>query len=177
MLKKSIEDILNAQIGIESQASYKYLALASWCDTEGYSGAAKFLYEHSDEERMHMLKLFRYINDKGGKATVPAVETPKAEFKSLKEVFKYAYEGELFVSESINKIAALCMKEGDFTTQNFIQWYINEQLEEENLYRGILDKMKLIGNEGNSLYMIDLEIAKLCKGKGNAASGADTEGK
>jgi len=170
MLKPAIEAILNKQIAIESQASYKYLSLASWCDTEGYAGAAKFLYEHSDEERMHMLKLFRYINDKGGKSIVPAVEEPKKNFTSLKEVFQYAYEGEQFVSESINQIAALCLKEADFTTHNFIQWYINEQLEEENLYRGILDRMKLIGNEGNSLYMIDMEIEKLSKGGTNPAA-------
>lgn len=170
MLKPAVEAILNQQIAIESQASYKYLALASWCDTEGYAGAAKFLYEHSDEERMHMLKLFRYINDKGGKAVVPSVQEPRKDFSSLKEVFEHAYQGELAVSESINKIAALCLQEADFTTQNFIQWYINEQLEEENLYRGILDRMKLIGNEGNSLYMIDMEIEKLSKGGTNPAA-------
>jgi ferritin len=170
MLKPSIEAILNQQIAVESQASYKYLALASWCDTEGYSGAAKFLYEHSDEERMHMLKLFRYINDKGGKAIVPPVEKPRFEFSSLREVFEYAYQGEISVTESIHNIASMCLKESDFTTQNFIQWYINEQLEEENLYRGILDRMKLIGNEGNSLYMIDMEIEKLTKGSTNPAA-------
>ena len=176
MLKPAIEAILNQQIAVESQASYKYLALASWCDTEGYAGAAKFLYEHSDEERMHMLKLFRYINDRGGKAVVPPVEQPKRDFTTLKEVFEYAYQGELSVTESIHRIAALCLQEGDFTTQNFIQWYINEQLEEENLYRGILDRMKLIGNQGNSLFMIDMEIERLSKGSTNpAATGSGNQ--
>ncbi|MCO5231016.1 MAG: ferritin [Chitinophagales bacterium] len=174
MLKPSVEAILNRQIGVESAASYKYLAFASWCDVEGYSGAAKFLYEHSDEERMHMMKLFRYINDKGGKSVVPAIDMPHQDFKSLKEVFESAYQNEVEVTESINQIAALALQEADFTTYNFIQWYINEQLEEENLYRSILDKFKLVGEEGNNLYFIDVEIEKLCKGSSNPATGAES---
>ncbi|MCO5233391.1 MAG: ferritin [Chitinophagales bacterium] len=176
MLKSLIEVVLNKQIGIESAASYKYLAFASWCDVEGYSGAAKFLYEHSDEERMHMMKLFRYINDKGGKSIVPPIEKPQQDFKSLKDVFEHAYKSEVEVTEAIHQIAALCLQEADFTTYNFIQWYINEQLEEENLYRSILDKFKLVGEEGNNLYFIDVEIEKLCKGSTNPATGAATEG-
>lgn len=174
MLKPSIEAILNKQIAVESAASYKYLSFASWCDVEGYSGAAKFLYEHSDEERMHMMKLFRYINDKGGKSIVPGMPQPPYEFTSLKDVFVQAYKSELEVTESINQIAALCLQDADFTTYNFIQWYINEQLEEENLYRGILDKFKLVGDEGNNLYFIDAEIEKLCKGSSNPATGSQT---
>ncbi|HUH74650.1 MAG TPA: ferritin [Chitinophagales bacterium] len=175
MLKPSIEAILNQQIAIESAASYKYLACASWCDVEGYSGAAKFLYEHSDEERFHMMKLFRYINDKGGRSIVPAMEQPPKDFKSLKDVFVSSYENEIEVSESINQIAALSLKEADFTTYNFIQWYINEQLEEENLYRSILDKFKLVGDEGNNLYLIDAEIEKLCSGSNNPALGSSSQ--
>jgi len=177
MLKPSIEAILNKQIAMESAASYKYLAFASWCDVEGYSGAAKFLYEHSDEERMHMMKLFRYINDKGGRSVVPPLEQQQLAFKSLKDVFERAYRSELEVTEAIHRIAGLCLSEADFTTYNFIQWYINEQLEEENLYRGILDKIKLVGEEGNNLYLIDTEIEKLCKGSTNPATGADPAGK
>ena len=175
MLKPSIETILNQQIAIESTASYKYLAFASWCDVEGYSGSAKFLYEHSDEERFHMMKLFRYINDKGGKSIVPAMAQPRKDFKSLKEVFVCAYESEIEVTEAINEIAALCLKEADFTTYNFIQWFITEQLEEENLYRSILDKIKLVGDEGNNLYLIDAEIEKLCKGSNNPAAGGTAQ--
>lgn len=175
MLKPSIETILNQQIAVESIASSKYLAFASWCDVEGYSGAAKFLYEHSDEERFHMMKLFRYINDKGGKSIVPSMPQPAKDFKSLKEVFVRAYESEIEVSESINQIAALCLKEADFTTYNFIQWYITEQLEEENLYRSILDKFKLVGEEGNNLYIIDAEIEKLCSGSNNPATGSTSQ--
>jgi len=166
MLNPKIEAILNEQITIEGQASYMYLALAAWCDVKGFSGAAKFLYEHSDEERMHMMKMINYVIDQGGKIVVPGVEMPRAGFGSIKEVFRHAYEGEQLVTSSINKIVSLCLETHDHTTHNFIQWYVEEQLEEENLYRAILDRMELIGEGGNSNYLIDVEIEKLSSGAG-----------
>ncbi|MEZ5023687.1 MAG: ferritin [Chitinophagales bacterium] len=170
MLDKKIEEILNRQIAIEGQASYKYLALASWCDNKGFAGAARFLFEHSDEERMHMMKLLNYVIDKGGKVVVPAVEQPRSDFKNIKEVFEYAYTGEQSVTAAINEIVSLSLKLNDHTTNNFIQWYVNEQLEEENLYRQILDRIELIGEGGNALYLIDLEIDKLSYGAGGMAA-------
>ena len=169
MLDKEVLTALNEQIGKEGQASYKYLALASWCELKGFAGAAKFLYEHSDEERVHMMKLLNYIHDRGGIVEVPAIEKPRAEFDTIKEAFNYAYMGEIEVTEGINNIVSLALKKGDHTTNNFIQWYVNEQLEEENLYRQILDRMELIGEGGNSNYLIDVEIEKLSKGAGGMA--------
>ena len=169
MLHSDIEKILNDQVRMESQASFKYLALAVWCDQKGFSGAATFLYEHADEERMHMMKLIKFVTDRGGKISVPAIAKPKSDFGSIKEVFQYAYEGEMKITESVGKIVALSQKMGDHTTHNFIQWYVGEQLEEENLYRNILDRIDLIGNSGNALYLIDVEIEKLSKGAGGMA--------
>lgn len=172
MLSKKIESILNKQLGIESFASHKYLAMASWCDTQGFEGAANFLYEHSDEERMHMMKFFRYINDKGGCAIVPEVAKPRTEFNSINEVFEYAYEGECQVSQAVNEIAAVAMEERDHTTYNFIQWFVTEQLEEEILYRTILDKIGLIGEGANSLFLIDQEIGRRVKGTGSMSTAS-----
>lgn len=169
MLDKKIEKILNEQIAIEAQASFKYLSLATWCDIKGFSGAARFLYEHSDEERVHMMKLINYVIDRGGNVEVPQISKPKSDFKSIKEVFQFAYEGEIKVTEGINAIVSLSFKHSDHTTHNFIQWYVNEQLEEENLYRQILDRIELIGESGNALYLIDVEIEKLSKGAGGMA--------
>jgi len=166
MIHPKIEKILNEQVAIESQASYMYLSLAAWCDVKGFSGAAKFLYEHSDEERMHMMKLINYVIDMGGKIEVPGIDKPKSGFGSIKEVFSHAYEGERFVTESVNKIVTLSLEVNDHTTHNFIQWYVGEQLEEENLYRAILDRMELIGEGGNSNYLIDVEIEKMSSGAG-----------
>ncbi len=169
MINSKIEKILNEQILLEGCASYKYLALATWCDMKGFAGAAKFLYEHSDEERVHMMKLINYLIDRGGKVEVPLINKPKSDFKTIKEVFEFAYKEEQKITESINKIVSLTIKLGDHTTNNFIQWYVEEQLEEENLYRLILDKIYLIGESGNALYLIDLEIDKLSKGAGGMA--------
>ncbi len=169
MLDPKIVKILNKQIAMEAEASYKYLALAAWCDIKGFSGAAKFLYEHSDEERVHMMKLLNYVIDRGGEVEVPAVEKPKSDFKTIKEIFEYAYQGEMNVTKGINEIVTLSFNLSDHTTHNFIQWYVNEQLEEENLYRQILDRIELIGESGNALYLIDVEIEKLTKGAGGMA--------
>lgn len=169
MLRPEIEKILNDQVAIEGQASFKYLAMAVWCDMKGFSGAARFLYEHADEERMHMMKLINYIIDQGGKVEVPSIGQPRADFSDIKELFEYAYSGEQEVTGAVNKIVALSLEKGDHTTHNFIQWYVGEQLEEENLYRTILDRIHLIGEGGNALYLIDVEIGKLCKGDGGMA--------
>ena len=169
MLDQRIEKILNDQVTIEGNASHKYLAAAGWCDMKGFSGAAKFLYEHSDEERMHMMKLVNYVIDKGGKVIFSNLDEPRSEFTSIKQLLQYAYESEQIVTEAVNKIVTLTLDVGDHTTHNFIQWYVNEQLEEENLYRSILDRIDLIGEGGNSLYHIDMEIEKLSKGAGGMA--------
>lgn len=169
MLYPQIIEALNNQIAVEADASYKYLALAAWCDMKAFSGAAKFLFEHSDEERMHMMKLINYVIDQGGQVAIPQVEKPRSDFRSVKEVFQYAYAGEQKVTASINTIVSLCLELKDHTTHNFIQWYVGEQLEEENLYRAILDRIELIGEGGNANYLIDVEIEKLSRGAGGMA--------
>jgi ferritin len=169
MLDPRVEKALNDQVAVEYLASHKYLALATWCDMKGFAGAATFLYEHADEERMHMMKLINYIVDKGSNVVIPELEKPRSDFSNIKEVLEYAYKGEMIVTGSVNKIVSLTLELGDHTTHNFIQWYVNEQLEEENLYRSILDRVELIGEGGNALYLIDMEIEKLSKGAGGMA--------
>ena len=173
MISKKIEKILNEQIAIEAQAAQQYLAIAVWCDTQGFAGAAKFLYEHSDEERLHMLKLVNYVNDMGGAALISAIKAPKKDFGNIKEAMEYAYASEKEVTAAINKIVSLSLKENDHTTHNFIQWYVNEQLEEENLYRTILDRINLIGDGGNANYLIDLEIEKHSNNTGGMTAVED----
>lgn len=169
MLNPKIVKALNDQVAVEAAASHKYLALACWCDRKAFTGTAKFLYEHADEERMHMMKLVNYILDQGGDVVIPELDKPKADFSNIKELLEFAYAGEKKVTEAINQIVTLTLETGDHTTHNFIQWYVNEQLEEENLYRTILDRVELIGEGGNALYLIDVEIEKLSKGAGGMA--------
>jgi len=161
MLKSVIEKALNKQIELEASSSQFYLSMASWTESQGLSGTATFLYQHSDEERMHMLKLVRFINERGGNAIIPALVKPPEEFKSLKHVFESLLEHELNVTESINNIVGLCLDEKDFTTHNFMQWYVSEQLEEEALARNTIDRLNMIGNDKGGLYLFDRDLSTL----------------
>ncbi|MCI5056937.1 MAG: ferritin [Flavobacteriales bacterium] len=161
MLSKKIEKALNLQLKIEAESSQFYLAMASWAETEGFNGTAEFLYSHSDEERMHMMKLLRYINERGGKAVITALPQPQKSFKGIKEIFEGLLNHEIFVTNEINKVVSICLEEKDFTTHNFMQWYVAEQIEEEALARTIMDKINLIGNEKSGMYMFDRDIASM----------------
>lgn len=157
-MNSKIEVALNAQIEKEASSSQFYLAMASWAEGNGLNGTAKFMYTHSDEERFHMLKLVKFINERGGKAIIPPLAQPPKEFKDLENLFTLLLEHEISVTESINDLVGLCLDERDYTTHNFIQWYVAEQLEEEALARTILDKIKLIGNDKGGMYMFDKDL-------------------
>lgn len=161
MLSKNIEKALNEQIKIEAESSQLYLAMACWAELNGFEGIAEFMFDHSDEERQHMLKLIRFMNVRGGKTTISALEKPTHQFESIKEIFKALLQHEIFVSEKINDLVDITFKEKDFATHNFLQWYVAEQIEEEALARTILDKMNLIGENESSLYLFDNEISSI----------------
>jgi ferritin len=158
MLSKDIEKALNKQILLEAESSQFYLAMACWAETNGYDGTSGFMYRHSDEERTHMLKIVKYINERGGKAIVPALPKPKADYKSLLEIFENLLEHEVQVTNSINELVYMCLESRDYTTHNFLQWYVAEQIEEEALARTILDKLKMIGNDKGGLYLFDRDV-------------------
>jgi ferritin len=159
MLKKKIEDICNRQVEREGYSSNLYIAMASWAETTGFPGVAAWLYSQSDEERLHMLKFIKYINERGGKAVMPALKKPASDYKSVEEVFSEVLKHEEFVTASINEIAALTFEEKDFNTHNFLQWFIMEQVEEEASARTILDKIRLVGE--NNMYQFDRDILSL----------------
>lgn len=160
-MNEKIEKALNSQIETEAASSQFYLAMASWAETEGLNGTAKFLYQHSDEERVHMLKLVRFVNERGGKAIIPALKQPPKSFKNITHIFEQLFEHEMMVTESINEVVDVCLQEKDYTTHNFMQWYVSEQLEEEALARTILDKLSLIGNDKGGLYLFDRDLENL----------------
>lgn len=165
MLKQTIEKALNKQVELEASSSQFYLAMASWAETQGLTGSAKFLYEHSDEERFHMLKLIKFINERGGKAKIPALSAPPISFKGLKSIFESLLEHELNVTDSINNVVDQCLSEKDYTTHNFMQWYVSEQLEEEALARTIIDKLNMIGEDKGGLYMFDRDLETMAAAK------------
>lgn len=161
MLKPKIEEALNAQIKVEAESSQVYLAMASWAETEGLGGAAQFLYKHSDEERMHMLKIVQYVNERGGKAVIPELSKPNFSYDSLTNLFQTLLDHEIAVSSDINNLVEVCLNEKDYTTHNFMQWYVAEQIEEEALARTIMDKLKMIGKDKGGLYLFDRDIESI----------------
>jgi ferritin len=167
------EALLNKQIMMEGQSSAHYLSMASWCDMKGYTHAAKFLYDHAEEERMHMLKLVHYVNDAGGHAIQPEIKDIKHNFKTLREVFEDVLGHEINVTKSINQIVDHCYTVKDFATMNFMQWYVAEQREEELLARRALELFDIIGEEGIGLWTIDQEIGKLEESIGGGETGAE----
>lgn len=165
MLSKKIEKALNEQVKIEAESSQFYLAMASWAETKGFAGVAAFLYAHSDEERLHQLKLIKFINERGGHAVIPMLIKPKETFKTVREVFENLLKHETHVTQTINELVHVCLQEKDYTTHNFMQWYVAEQIEEEALARTIMDKMKLIGDDNGGLYLFDRDIQSIIPAK------------
>jgi ferritin len=135
--------------------------MASWAEIQGLQGVSEFMYAQSDEERMHMLKLFQYINERGGHSIASEISAPAVEFGSFKEMFQTLFEHELFVSKSINELVHISLEEKDYATHNFLQWYVAEQIEEEAQARTILDKINLIGDDKGGLYLFDNDIKQL----------------
>ncbi|MFT3703523.1 MAG: ferritin [Agriterribacter sp.] len=161
MISPKIEKALNQQVQLEAESSQIYLAMASWAEVEGYNGIADFLYKHSDEERIHMLKLVRFLNERGGHGVIPALPQPSQKYKGVKPLFEQVLNHEVHVSEEINKLVDICLKEKDYTTHNFLQWYVSEQIEEEALARRVIDKLKLIGDDKGGFYLFDRDILTL----------------
>jgi ferritin len=172
MISKKMEEALNQQIEFEGYASFLYLSMATWCDSQGLSGCADFLKRQSEEERMHMLKIFEYLSDVDGFALTPGIKEPPHKFEKVQTLFKEVYEHEQKVTQSINKLITLANKEDDYATQTFLQWYVNEQREEEALMRTVLDRIRLIGDGPQCLYFIDKELDTLNK----AAIAAEAAG-
>lgn len=162
MIPSKIVDLLNKQIEKEAFSSQLYLSMAVWADRNGYKGISDFMFIHADEERTHMLKLVKFLSERGGNTKVSSIDEPKSDFKNVQEVFELLLEHEIKITNSINEIVHETLNEKDYTTNHFLQWYVSEQLEEEALARTILDKLKLIGGADSAgLYLFDRDIATL----------------
>lgn len=152
-------DLLNGQIKMEAKASATYLAMASWCEQNGFFTSAKFFFKQSEEEREHMMKIFHFLVDVGGNPISPEVTGINHEFSSILEVFESALEHEVKVTESIKNIVKKARQSLDITTERFLDWFILEQVEEENTVRDIIDMIELTGMDGVGKQMIDDKVA------------------
>lgn len=161
MLTKEMIDSLNAQINLEMYSSHMYLQMSSWCAYKSLDGCSTFLAQHADEERMHMGRLVKYLSETGGLVILGKMDAPPTTFESLTEMFEKVYYHEQLVTEKINELVHLANTIPDYSTLNFLQWYVAEQHQEEFLFKSILDKIKLIGVDGNGIFFIDQEIKNL----------------
>jgi ferritin len=161
MLSKNIEVALNKQIRIEAESSQIYLSMACWAEIHGLEGISQFMYAQSEEERIHMLKLIKYVNERGASAEISELKAPKNNFQTFKEMFEELYKHEVFVSDSINELVHITFSEKDYATHNFLQWYVAEQIEEEATAKTILDKINLIGDDKGGLYLFDRDIQQM----------------
>jgi ferritin len=159
MLNKKVEDLCNRQVEREGYSSSLYLSMASWAENIGLPGIASWLYVQAEEERIHYLKFIKYINERGGKAVIPALKKPADEFKNAEDLFKEVLKHEEFITASINEIVHVTLQEKDYNTHNFLQWFVTEQVEEEASVRTILDKLRLVGPA--NLYIFDRDILSL----------------
>jgi len=162
-LQDNIQDILNAQIAMEAHSSAIYLAMSAWCHQQGLVECASYFKKQSGEEREHQLRIFDYICDMGGAAISPSIPEVMHHYTSLKEVLETALEQEIKITESFNRIVDTCIKAKDFQTVKFCDWFLTEQMEEEQQARRALEIFDLIGTEADGLFKIDHQIGKLAK--------------
>lgn len=163
IIPKKVEKALNQHLEMEANAVFSYLALSAWCESEGLEGCAKFFRAQSDEEHVHFMKFFDYLNEVGEHAIVPAVKQPRNEFKDILEACEVSLKGEQNVTKSIYNIVKIAENEGDMATVDFLRFFVDEQREEEVQFKRIIDKIKLIGKGAQSLYYIDKEFEEILK--------------
>jgi len=159
MISQKLQDAFNYQINRELFSEYYYLSMASYFSSVGLSGFENFFLVQVEEERFHAMKMYKFLNEKGGKVTLQTIEQPKIEFKSPLEVFELAYDHEKLVSKLINDLMDLAIIENDHAAKNHLNWFVDEQVEEEDSMETIVNKLKLINGEGYGLLMLDNELS------------------
>jgi ferritin len=159
MLNKRMVKALNEQINNELYSAYLYLSMSAHSTFIGLKGFANWFMVQYQEEMIHAMKIYDYINDQGGQVKLMAVAEPPAEFGSPLDMFEKTLKHEQFITKCINDLVDLAVKEKDHATNIFLQWFVTEQIEEEANDNDIISKLKLVGKEGNGLFMIDKELA------------------
>ena len=154
-VSSALAKALNEQIAMEANAANSYLAAGSWCEITGYDGSAEFFYAQAEEEHLHMLKFVNFLNCQGVGAIIPAVKQPPKTFKSLEAICKTALTNEQGVTKSINKMVDIAQRDKDHNSFTFLQFFVNEQIEEEQQFENILQKFNLLGRDKLAIYEID----------------------
>jgi ferritin len=174
MISQSLQDSLNEQIKNEFYSAHVYLAMSSWFEDKGLPGFAKWMRVQYSEELAHGLKIFDFINDRDGRALVLGFDAPPTDWKSPLDVFESSYAHEQKVTAMINALYAQAQKEPDYATIVLMQWFISEQVEEEKSAKLIVDQLKLAGDSGSAILILDRELGAR-KGDASAQTGVGTD--
>ncbi|MFH1942414.1 MAG: ferritin [bacterium] len=158
MLGKKMTDALNEQINREMYSAYLYLAMSAYSDFKGLKGFANWFYVQHQEETEHAMRVNYYLQNQGAQVKLKALEQPPTDFGTPVDMFQATLKHEQFITKSINDLADLAVQEKDHATQIFLQWFVSEQIEEESNDNEIIGKLKLAGENGNGLFMIDKDL-------------------
>jgi ferritin len=159
MLTEKMQAALNAQVNAEYYSSYLYLSMAAYFEAQNLRGFANWMRVQVQEENFHAMKFYDYIIQRGGRVILQAIDTPSSDWASPLAVFEAAYKHEQHITELINKLMGLSFSESDFASNSFLQWFVNEQVEEEANASGIVSDLKRAGTATESLFRIDRELA------------------
>lgn len=159
MIKEKIEEVINQQINAELYSGYLYLSMASYFESNNLNGFANWMHVQNLEEQSHAMKFYQYLNERGGRVKLMPIDGPKLEWKSPIEAFEDAYEHEQKVTAMINNMVEIAWAEKDHATYNMLQWFVDEQVEEEASALEIVEKLKMIGDAPGVMYMLDKEMS------------------
>ncbi|ERN52564.1 ferritin [Alkalihalophilus pseudofirmus] len=160
MLNDKLLEALNEQMNFEFYSAHTYMAMAAYCSAEGIDGFANFFLVQAEEERFHAMKFYNFINTLGERAVISGFEAPNNEFHSILDVFEKALTQEKVVTKRIYHLSDLAWDVREHATINFLKWFIEEQVEEEDMFDSIIQKLKRIDNDSNAFFMMDNEFAK-----------------
>jgi len=160
MLDKKLLDAMNEQINKELYSAYLYLSMAAYLDSENLSGFAHWMRAQAQEEQEHALKFYDHIYERGGRVTLQAIDEPPAGFESPLAVFEETLAHERKVTGLINNLYAIALEQNDYASQAFLQWFVSEQVEEEDNASRILETLKMVGDKGQALVMLDRELGQ-----------------
>jgi ferritin len=160
MFSKKVETLMNEQIKHELYSAYMYLSMAAQFESENLPGFGHWMKKQAEEELEHGMKFFEFINERGGKVALQAIEQPPLEFGTSQEIFAAALEHEQKVTALINKIYKAALEENDYASQTFLHWFIDEQVEEEANATEIVETLNLIGDKGHALYQLDRQLSQ-----------------
>ena len=159
MLSEKMQAALNDQINAELSAYYTYLSMAAYFEAENLSGFAAWMHNHASEEQTHAMKIFDFVNERGGRVQLQAISGPETDWDNTLTVFEDALKHEQHVTKLINDLVDLSISESDHATNSFLQWFVDEQVEEEDVVDAVIQDLKRIGDFGPGIFLLDRELA------------------